>query len=55
MFFVFFVFFPHHAELRLQLDLQALERAPQVADLCLGRLDGLSANGYFFCQDCRLE
>ena len=29
----------HHAELRLQFDLQALQCAPQVIDLSLGRLD----------------
>lgn len=40
------MFFSHHAELRLQLNLQALQCAPQVTDLCLGRLDCLCADGH---------
>lgn len=48
-------FFSHHAELRLQLNLQALECAPQVIDLCLGHLNGLCTYGHLFGQACRLE
>lgn len=40
----------YHAELGLQLDLQALECAPQVIDLCLGCLDYFCANGHLFAE-----
>ena len=41
---------PHHTELGLQLDLQALQCASQVVDLCLGRLDDLCADGHLLGQ-----
>ena len=45
----------YHAQLGLQLDLQALERAPELGDLCLAGLDHGRAGRHLLVQLSTLE
>ena len=45
----------YHAELGLQLDLQALERPPELCDLCLAGLNHGGVGRHLLVQLCTLK